>query len=295
MSGRKIIFRVFPLSFREFLTFKQNAVLLKIYDPFKPGKKVSSTMHKAFEKSAIEKLIFGSYPAVVLEDDIERKGRKINDILNSYLRKDVREQFGVTDIVLYKKILELSGIYISSLLNTNKIANQLGTYYRKVEKMINTASETYIVDLLRPYFKNRKNEIVRNPKLYFEDTGIRNFLIKNMNTNILIRNDWGFMVENFVYNELINEIDIFTEIKYWRTKNGTEIDFLLIKNQKILPIETKSSTLTHVPKSLFNFCKNENLKQGIIVNKDYSAFIEKNGIKFIFVPYYLSSKIPALV
>ena len=295
MSGRKIIFRTYPLTYKEFLIFKQRDNLIKIYDNFGIGNDISTTIHQTLEELCVEKILFGAYPGVVLEKKIERKGKKINDILNSYLRKDIREQFGIVDVVQYQKVLEFLGINISNLLNTNKIANQLDTYYRKIENLINIISETYIIDLVRPYFKNRKNEIVRNPKLYFEDTGIRNFLIKNMNTDIMLRNDWGNLVENFVYNELINAIDIFSEIKFFRTKNGTEIDFLIMKNQNILPIEVKSGTSSYIPQSLFNFCKNERLKLGIIVNKDRSECTEKDNISFIFVPYYLSSKIVNLL
>ncbi len=61
------------------------------------------------------------------------------------------------------------------------------------------------------------------------------------------------MVENFVYNELVNKIDIFTEIKFWRTKSEAEVDFLLIKDQGMLPIEVKSGSYTNIPKSLLLF------------------------------------------
>lgn len=295
MSGRKMIFRVFPLSFREYLIFKELDNLLDIYDSYIPGQNISSFIFNTFEKHCMEKIIFGSYPAVVLENDRERKGKKIFDILNSYLRKDIREHCGVSDTVRYKNVLEFLGITAGNLMNINKIANQLGTYYRKINDIVNIAIETYIIEIIRPYFKNRKNEIVRNPKIYFEDTGLRNFLIKNMNNVPALRNDWGILVENFFYNEIVNNIDIFTEIKFFRTKSGTEIDFLLIKNRTILPVEVKSGTCGFIPLSLLNFCIKEKIKKGVIMNKDYSGITEKEGITFVFIPYVFSSHVSNLL
>ncbi|MCP5105121.1 MAG: ATP-binding protein, partial [bacterium] len=245
MSGRKLVFRVFPLNLREFLVFKGAAKLISFFDNFKVGDDFLPFLYKEYETLVTEKLVFGSFPEIVIEGSVERKGRKINDVLNSYLRRDIREHLGIKDTVQYKRVLEFLGITFANLLNANNIAKELGTYYKKVSEFINIAEETYIADIIRPFSKNRKSEIIRNPKVYFEDTGMRNFLVKNMNLDLKLRLDTGALIENFVYNELVNKIDIFTEIKFWRTKSETEIDFLLLKDQEILPIEVKSGSYTN--------------------------------------------------
>lgn len=295
MSGRKFEFRIFPLNFREFLVFKKAANLASFFDKFKIGDAFPPFLYKEYEELITEKLVFGSFPGVVLETDPERKGRKINDILSSYLRKDIREQLGIKDTVQYKKVLEFLGVTFANLLNTNNIAKELGTYYRKVSEYIDIAKETYIVDIVRPFSKNRKNEIIRNPKVYFEDTGMRNFLIKNMNQGLELRPDTGALVENFVYNEMINKTDIFTEIKFWRTKKETEIDFLLVKDQEILPIDVKSGSYTNIPKSLLLFCQKEKLSRAVIVTRDVSRKLTRDSIDFYFIPYIFSSKIIELI
>ena len=295
MSGRKILFRVFPLNFREFLTFKGADHLIALYDKYRIGNEFPPVLYKEYEELIIEKLIFGSFPEVVLQGNLERKGKKIEDILNSYLRKDIKEQLDIKDTVQYKRILEFIGVTCANLLNTNSISQQLGAYHRKVSDMINIAAETYIIDMVRPFSRNRKNEIVKNPKAFFEDTGMRNFLIKNMSRDLKLRLDTGALVENFVYNELVNKIDVFTEIKFWRTKSETEIDFLLVRNQATLPIEVKSGSYTKVPRSLLFFCQREQLSKAVIVTKDVSKKVTKESIDFYFIPYIFSSKIFELI
>jgi predicted AAA+ superfamily ATPase len=295
MSGRKIVYRVFPLNFREFLVFKGADPLIAFLDKYRIGDEFPPVLFREFEKWVAEKLIFGSFPEVVLLDNLERKGKKIEDILNSYLRKDIKEQLGIKDTIQYKKIMELLGITSANLLNTNNIARELGIYHKKISEMINTAGETYLVDLVRPFSAHRKSEIIKNPKVYFEDTGMRNFLIKNMNQDLKLRPDTGALVENFVYNELVNKIDVFTEIKFWRTKNETEIDFLLVKNQAMLPIEVKSGSFANIPKSLLFFCKKEKLSKAVIITRDVSKKSINESIDFYFVPYIFTSKILSLI
>ena len=291
MSGRKIVFRVFPLNFREFLVFKGADRLLAFYDRFRTGDEFPPVLYKEYEELVKEKLIFGSFPEVVLQDNLERKGKKIEDILNSYLRKDIKEQLDIKDTIQYKRVLEFLGITFANLLNTNNISHELGTYHKKVSDLVNIAAETYIIDMVRPFSRNRKNEIIKNPKAYFEDTGMRNFLIKNMSRDLRLRSDTGALVENFVYNELVNKIDVFTGIKFWRTKSEAEIDFLLVKNQAILPVEVKSGTHENIPISLLLFCKREKLSKAVIVTKDISKKITRESIDFYFIPFIFSAKI----
>ncbi len=295
MAGRKMVFRVFPLNFREFLVFKNEDQLIQHFDQFNPANPFPEFIQQKYNSLFEEKLIFGSFPEVVLQDNLERKGRKIEDILNSYLRKDIKEQLSIKDTVQFKRVLELVGISAGNLLNINNIAQDLGTYFRKVDDMFDVAVETYVVDTVRPLARNRKNEIIRNPKAYFEDTGMRNFLIKNMTLDLPLRADTGLLVENFVYNELIQRIDIFTEIKFWRTKNGTEVDFVLVKDQKILPIEVKSGAYDNIPKGLISFCQKENLDRAVIVTKNISKIETRGDIEFLFIPYIFAAKIPALL
>jgi predicted AAA+ superfamily ATPase len=295
MAGRKMVFRVFPLNFREFLVFKNQDQLLRHFDQFNPADPFPGFIQQQYNALFEEKLIYGSFPEVVLQDNLERKGRKIEDILNSYLRKDIKEQLSIKDTVQFKRVLELVGITAGNLLNINSIAQELGTYFRKVDELFNVAVETYVVDPVRPFARNRKNEIVRNPKAYFEDTGMRNFLIKNMTLDLPVRSDTGLLVENFVYNELVQRVDIFTEIKYWRTKNGTEVDFVLIKDQQILPIEVKSGAYDNLPKGLISFCKKENLDRAIIITKNISKTETRDNIEFLFIPHVFAAKIPNLL
>lgn len=104
----------------------------------------------------------------------------------------------------------------------------------------------------KPFFTNKRIELVKNPKIYFYDTGLRNVVIDDFR-QMEMRQDKGALWEDFIYAELIKK---GVDVKYWRTKAKAEVDFIL--NDKI-PVEVKSTpTKTVVGKSLYSYIEKYN-------------------------------------
>lgn len=91
-----------------------------------------------------------------------------------------------------------------------------------------------MLQLLKPFYTNSKLEIVKNPKLYFIDTGLRNAVLENFSA---LRTDRGALYESFVFQELLKQD--FT-CYYWRSKSKAEVDFVIKKDGAIFPIEVKA-------------------------------------------------------
>ena len=108
-----------------------------------------------------------------------------------------------------------------------------------MDKYIQALQDTFIIKVVHPYFTNKIKEIIKNPKLYFVDPGIRNFSISNFNP-IAIRSDSGFLQETFLLRELESLSNSIQTLKFWRTKVGAEVDFIIDKSDIIYPIECKS-------------------------------------------------------
>lgn len=111
--------------------------------------------------------------------------------------------------------------------------------------------------VLKPYFSNITTELKKNPKVYFVDTGLRNYIINNFNEPGL-RPDGGKLVENVVLSELYQKNNNL--IKYWRTAGRAEVDFVLDNKDAIIPIEVKYSRLKlpEVSRSFRNFINQYN-------------------------------------
>jgi len=98
--------------------------------------------------------------------------------------------------------------------------------------------ETYLIIDLRPLFSNKNSELVKIPKIYFMDNGVRNYFINNFNP-VNKRNDSGFLFEGFVLSELLKSGIKTDAIKFWQDKNRHEVDIVLDFISEQLPIEIK--------------------------------------------------------
>ena len=90
---------------------------------------------------------------------------------------------------------------------------------------------------VRPYFTNKRTEIVKNPKVFFFDTGLRNSIIEDFRS-LDMRTDKGSLLENGIATQFIKKKYAF---HYWRDKKKNEIDFILsLADGVMVAIESKS-------------------------------------------------------
>jgi uncharacterized protein len=134
--------------------------------------------------------------------------------------------------------------------------------------------ETFICKRCYTFSLNRRTELVKTPKIYFYDYGLRNAVIDNFNFN---GGDKGALYENLIYSEYLKKSK---ELKYWRTKSGAEVDFIL-NNE---PVEIKSMPKTS--RSFLSFIKKYQPKNGYIISEGEKESIEQDGCKILFLPFY---------
>ena len=118
------------------------------------------------------------------------------------------------------------------------------------------------------YSKNLRNEIFRKSKFYFYDLGVRNALINQYN-RIELRNDIGILWENFIFMELYKKSLALKEYKkfyFWRTHEGTEVDIIIEKDEKLFAYECKWSKIDS--KNLKIFQTTYSNAEINIINKD---------------------------
>ncbi|MEK6679455.1 MAG: ATP-binding protein [Nitrospirota bacterium] len=242
LVGRTVNFEIFNLSFKEFLLFKQYA-----YEEGKVYTKKKTDELKALFK---EYILYGGYPKIVLTPEIDKKEKYLQQIIDTYVKKDIRDLADVKDIDKFNKLLEAlasqSGqqINITELSNTTRIAKQT------IEKYLFIMENIYIVKLVRPFSRNIRSELFKLPKIYFYDTGLMQMLwLKGLQKEII-----GNVYETGIFAELVKK---YTKdvIFYWRTKDKKEIDFILRIKKQLLPIEAKLNFEQFNPSAIQYFNK----------------------------------------
>jgi len=218
LTGRKIEYRLFPLSFEELADY-----------------------HGVFEesKNLPNRLIYGAYPEVITHSGKQKE--ILHSITSSYLYKDILEWNKIKNSNKLLTLLQALAFQIGNQVSYNELANLVGINKETVENYIDLLEKSFVVFTLRSFSRNLRNELKKSKKIYFYDNGVRNALIGNFNP-IELRNDVGALWENYIISERIK----FTEYHnfyghryFWRTKTKQEIDYIEERDGKLFAYEFK--------------------------------------------------------
>jgi uncharacterized protein len=116
---------------------------------------------------------------------------------------------------------------------------------------------------------NRKRrEIASAPKIFFIDNGIRNQLLNNLSTDLQLRVDKGPLFENRAFSEIYKALPLQDSIKFWRSKAGAEVHFVIEHAGKVYGLEVKSAFLKHpeVSRSAWSFMEAYALEGFAVLN-----------------------------
>ncbi len=224
LAGRKRIFELRTLTFEEWLIFKNLTDLYEELKIIRSQKNYVSANKTELVEKFNDFLLFGGYPAVVLENDKEEKIKLLKDIKNSFLKRDIDDS-GISNTEKFYNLLMILADQAGNLVNRNELANTVGVDNKTVDKYLFVLQKCFHIELLKPFYSNLRKELTKMPKLYFKDSGLRNIAL-NRFSDFKYREDRGTLLENYVYNRL-TEIYDSDSIKFWRTTDKKEIDFII--------------------------------------------------------------------
>ncbi len=264
LTGRKKIFKLMPLSFSEYAAYK-NSALFKI---IKKGKTISDYDFYEWEKLINDFAVFGGYPRAAIEHNTDKKVELIEEIYNSYLEKDIINFLKIQKPISFSRVASLLAARAGGLLNVNNLAKETGVEVKTVNYYLTILEETFIIKRIKPFFTNAKKELVKAPKVYFIDNGLRNFALMNFN-NLSERIDRGAVFENLIASELLKIVKPPHSLHYWRSLQKAEVDFVVRKGDgEIIPIEVKAQKMDKpaVSRGYGSFLAKYNPKKAMLVN-----------------------------
>jgi len=225
LVGRTMDFELFGLDFEEFLSFKELSFDLATKDEL-----VVNKLKKLFQ----EFIFYGSYPRIILEKSLEIKEALLKQIINTYLRKDIKDLANITDINKFNKLLRVLAGQSGKLLNVLELANTVGIARPTLDNYLAILESTYVIKIINPFFRNLRAELTKMPKVYFEDLGIKTILEKGG----FARKLEGDNLETAVFSLLRKKFNA-EGIHFWRTAQKEEIDFVVENRNHILVYEVK--------------------------------------------------------
>jgi len=250
LAGRKYIFELFPLSFTEFLRFKEKKIT-----PPKFGEKVSEITWKMMEPLWQEYFEFGGFPEVVLAQTQAEKERFLGEIFTSYFQKEVEQlaDFKKTDLV--RNLIVLLAENIGNTINLERFSSELGVSRLTVKEWLSFLKATYLIDLVPPYSKKERVAIRKAKKVYFVDWGLARKISPVSS---------GQRLENCIFHLL----RLKAKVSFFRKKSGVEIDFILDKKTAF---EVKVKAVKNDQSRLQRLARELGLKNAFLISQRYSS------------------------
>jgi predicted AAA+ superfamily ATPase len=240
-------------------------------------------------------LIEGGMPGLVNCVDLEGKINELQSIVSLYISKDVKSLVREENIRAFNHMMYMLAEQQGSVVVAANLANEIALSKPTIEKYLEILSQTYVCYTVSSFAKNLSNELKKSKKYYLFDLGIRNCLLKNFDA-IDRRSDAGFLKESFVATNIVRQLKPNMEIRFWRTKHGDEVDFILLKNRRPFAVEVKSElSKPEIPDGLKKFLSSYPDTVGATVfNNNLNSDLEYNGIKVTFRHWSEANKIEYL-
>ena len=187
-----------------------------------------------------EYLTYGGLPGLLRLPDAASKIRMLDELLATYIQKDVKSLIREENIRAFNNLIYLLAENQGSLVSENSLSREVGLTAATINKHLSILEKTYVCHPVHSYSHSLGNELKKSKKIYFYDLGVRNALLKDFGP-LRHRGDRGVLHESFIFLQLAYALKPNMEIKFWRNKLGQEIDFVLLKDRKPFLIEVKTT------------------------------------------------------
>ncbi|MBN2261067.1 MAG: ATP-binding protein [Clostridiales bacterium] len=220
LTGRKLTFKMFPLSQME----------------------IGNLETMAQTRANLEnRLIYGSYPEVVLKAENKLKKDYLRELVTSYLCKDIIELEGIRKSKKITTLLQLVAFQIGKEVSVTELGQQVGLSKNTVERYLDLFEQAFILINISGYARNLRKAISKKSRYYFYDTGVRNALINQFNP-IGLRNDVGELWENYIVMERIKKQsyqNIYANNYFLKTYDQQEVDWVEERDGELYGYEIK--------------------------------------------------------
>ncbi len=256
MAGRLHSYRLMPMLLDEYLSADQHRL------------------------STDEYLIYGGLPEVY-EYSGEKRELYLRGILETYIQKDIKSLIKEENISSFNKLLFMLAEFQGQIVVLSNLARDLRVSAQTIQSYIDILEQTYTTYVLKSFSSNLSNELKKSKKYYIYDLGIRHALLKNF-ISLKKRQDQGTIYETYALHYLISIANrANTDVFFWRTSKGQEVDFIWQKNQILTAIEVKTKfEMQSLPKGLEAFFRAyPKTSKAIILFAESKIYDEYNEIE----------------
>lgn len=191
----------------------------------------------------IESILYTGFYPRIFDKNLEPH-EAMSFYTTTYLERDVRNLAGVRDLGQFEIFLKMCAGRTGQLLNLSSLANDCGVSHTTAKNWLSVLQASYIVQVIRPHFRNFNKRLIKTPKLHFVDSGLAAYLLDIVDpVQIGTHPLKGSLFETFVVVELLKmkhnslrPINLY----HWRDSVGHEIDCVIDLGRTQIPVEIKA-------------------------------------------------------
>lgn len=258
LSGRKFLFILPTLSFKEYLYFKDRREEEADADTEKSIERelreYSLLEFKKYEQDYLEYMEFGGFPEVVTTSDMKIKKEVLRNIFASFFEKDIRILSDIKDIRELRDLILLLVPRTGNILDITKLSSESGINRVKLYDYLEFLQGVFFIKLIPKFSASIDRSVAGGKKVYFADNGI---------LNIIGRVNDGQLFENTVANQL----SLYGELSFYNKRNTSEIDFILNKETAF---EVKLKTGEKDLSRLQSICSRIGINKSYLISLNYS-------------------------
>ena len=236
LAGRAARRRLLPLSVAELL------------DHANPP--VGAARTSMARQIADRQMVFGSYPDPWMASD---PAAELAELLEASVLRDASDRFHIERVGAFRQLVQLAARQIGQQVNYSEWAAHLGVSGPTVRDWLGLLEESHVLALPRPFAGGRRQEVTRAGRVHFIDPGLRNAALLAFSTDLALRPDLGPLTEGWAFAELARCLPAGWDIRFWRTKGGAEVDFVLVHGDRTIGVEIKAGAPARVGRSARSF------------------------------------------
>jgi uncharacterized protein len=246
------------------------------------------TDHHSEAQLLTEYLQYGGYPAVITADTPTEKYAAIAELFQSFVERDLQVLLKIEKSQSLVLLLQLIAYRVGRLINYQDLANLTNLAVPTLKKYLWYCQKTFVIEEVMPFFSNKEKELVKTPQYYFLDSGLQHFLT-NTRSITPASTEFGFWFQQLIFQLLrLRYTDTIADIRYWRTQNQAEVDFVVFDGQHPLPVEVKATHLVQpqVERSMRSFIELYTPPTAWVVNRSLDMSVEVGTTTVRFIPWY---------
>ncbi|MBI4244996.1 MAG: ATP-binding protein [Planctomycetes bacterium] len=238
LAGRCSVLRLLPFSLAEILRRKPLDVSRLAGEP-----KHNKNNKKSQKQTLTDLMLKGFYPPI--HDKNIPPDLWLESYYQTYIERDVRSLVNIGDIETFGRFVRLCAGRNGQIVNLSSLASDCGVTHTTAKRWISSLEASFIIFLLRPYYRNFGKRLIKSPKLYFLDSGLLCFLLGIRSSDELTTHSMrGSIFEGFVIADIYKNFSnrgVIAPLYFWRDVSGHEIDLIIDMGGNPIAAEIKSA------------------------------------------------------